>query len=68
MVEESVSVDSPPHIIIDSESMLVDSTKVIVDRIEDPFKDNIIGNIVGYKSSKNEEEKVEEDKFAKKAM
>ena len=58
IVEELVSVDSPPHITIDSESMQVDSTSVIVDRIEDPLKDlepTIVGNIVDYSSSIDEE-------------
>ena len=35
----SVSSDSQPQVTIDSESMHIDSTQVIVDKIEDPFKD-----------------------------
>ena len=62
IVEESVIVDSPPHIAIDSESMQVDSTNVTMDRSEDPFKDlshAIASNIVDYSSSKDEEKENE---------
>ena len=55
----SISSDSPPHITIDSESMQVDSTKVIVEKTKDPFKDfgpAIVGNIVDYNSSTNEDQ------------
>ena len=41
--------------------MQVDSTKVIVDKVEDHFKDygpTIVGNIVSYSSSLEEEEEV----------
>ena len=68
-----VSSDSPPHITIHSESMQVDSNKVIVDKSEDPFKDfglAIVGNIVDYSSSTNEDqvekEKKKEDTFDEK--
>lgn len=39
--------------------MQVDNTNVIVDKIEDPFKDfgaSIVGNIVDYSSSSDEVE------------
>ena len=48
-----------PHITTRSDSMQVDNTKVIVDKIEDPFKDfgaSIIGNIVDYSSPSDEVE------------
>ena len=39
-VEETVKPDSPPHVVIGSESIQVDSTKIIVnEEEEDPFKD-----------------------------
>ena len=47
-----------PHITIGSESMQVDNTNMTVDRTEDPFKyfaTSIVGNIVDYNSSSNEE-------------
>ena len=65
--EASIPNDSPPHITIDSESMQVDSTNVIVDRTKDPFKDfgpTIVGNIVDYNSS-IDEDKEEEQKQKK---
>ena len=79
-MKKEVSNDPPPHISIDSEYIQVDTTKVIVDIIEDPFKDNglvIFCNIVDYSSSidedKEEEVKInaetkkkEEDTVAKK--
>ena len=43
--------------------MHIDSTQVTVDRIEDPLKDfgpAIVGNIVSYSSSSEEEEKIKE--------
>ena len=52
-----VSSDSQPQVTIGSESMHIDSTQVIVDRIEDPFKDfglTIVGNIVSYNSYSKE--------------
>ena len=57
-IKASISVDSPPHIIIDTEFMQVDSTNVTIDRTKDLFKDlglAIIGNIVDYISSIDEE-------------
>ena len=45
--------------------MQVDNTNVIVDRTEDPFKDfgsGIIGNIVDYNNSCDEEEEKEHKK------
>ena len=63
IVEESSTVDSPPHITIDSESMQVDNTNVTVDeKEENPFKDLIpiiFGNIVDYSSSIDEEKEDE---------
>ena len=61
-----------PHITISSESMQVDDTNVTIDKTEDPFKDigfNIVGNIVDYNSSSDEEkgqEPKEEDAPSKK--
>ena len=49
--------------------MQVDSTKVIVEKFEDPIEDPslaIVGSIVDYSSSIDEDEKKEEDKFRKK--
>ena len=48
-----------PHITISSDSMLVDNTKVTANKIEDPLKDfgaSIVGNIVDYSSSNDEED------------
>ena len=64
IVEELVTIDSPPHITIDSESMQVDSTNVTVDKSEYPFKDlglANVGNIVDYSSSTNEEKEGEKE-------
>ena len=62
-VKELVKLDSPPHITIDSEPMQVDSTNITMDeKDEDPFKDlgpSIVGNIVNYSSSTNDEGEVE---------
>ena len=52
------------HITIDSDTMQVDNTKVIVDKIEDPFKDygpTIVHNIVSYSSSLEEEVEIKVD-------
>ena len=62
--EASILSDSPPHITIDSESMQVDSTKLTMDRFEDLFKDighAIVGNIVDYSSSIDEEKEGEKE-------
>ena len=67
-VEETCKLDSPPQILIDTKSIQVENTQIIVDNKEDPFKDlgpNIVGNIIEYSSSTNEDE-VEEDKKKKK--
>ena len=45
--------------------MQVDNTKVTVDKLEDPFKNHdadIVGNIVGYSSSNNEEDQKSTEK------
>ena len=55
---------------IGNESMQVDKTQVIVDKSEDPFKDfgsAIVGNIVNYNSSTNEDEEKEERKQRKRS-
>ena len=74
-IAESVFDGYPPHITIDTKSMQVDSTNVIVDKSKYPFKDlgpAIIGNIVDNSSSTNEEkveeDKKEEDVFAEKLV
>lgn len=66
-----ISNDSP-HITIGSESMQINNTNVIVDRTKDPskhFGTSIVGNIVDYSSSSNEdkgqEPKKEDEPFAK---
>ena len=64
LAKASISSDSPPHITIDSESMQVDSTKVTVNKSEDPFKDfglAIVGKFVNYNFS-TDEDKEEEQK------
>ena len=64
LAETSIPNDST-HITIDSESMQVDNTNVAMDRDEDPFKyfgSSIVGNIVDYSSSFDEEEKKEQKK------
>ena len=55
----SIPSDSQPQVTIGNKSMHIDSTQVTVDRTEDPFKDfgpTIVGNIVSYSSSSEEEE------------
>ena len=62
-------MDSPPHITIDSESMQEDSTNIIVnEEEEDPFKDlgpAIVGNIMDYSNSIDEEREDEKLKKVK---
>ena len=50
-IEELVTIDSPPHVTIHSESMQVDSTNVTMEKSKDHFKDlgpSIVGNITDY--------------------
>ena len=64
-IEASVSSGSPPHITIDNESMQVDKNNGTVDRTKDPFKDfgpTIVGNVVHYSSSIDEEKEEEKQK------
>ena len=59
-----MSSDSQQQVTIGSESMQIDSTQFTVDKLEDPFKDfgfSIIGNIVRYSSSFEEEETINKD-------
>ena len=53
------AASSPPHVTIGSDSMQDENTKVTIDKIMDPFNDfgaNIVGNIVDYSSSNDEED------------
>lgn len=70
---ETSNPSDSPHITIDSESMQVDNTDITVDRTKDPFKyfgSSIVGNIVDYINSFDEEKeqhkKKEDVPFEKK--
>ena len=63
-VETSIVSDSS-HITISSKYIEVDNTNVIVDITKDPFKEfgsSIVGNIVDYSSSFDEEKEQEKKK------
>lgn len=63
-VKETEIIESPPHIVIGTKSIQVDSTYIIVDDKENPFTKygtNTVGNITTY-SSYDEEDDVEEEK------
>ena len=50
---------------VDNTQVIVDNTQVTADKIEDPFKDfgpAIVGNIVSYSSSSEEEETMSKEK------
>ena len=65
-IKETNKQDFPLHVSIDSESIQVDSTNIIVDEEEkDPFKDlgpMVVGNIVEYSNTTDGEGEVDEQK------